>query len=99
LRRLLLSLLVFISFGAGRADAAPSLVVVSVPDIACSSCAEALTAAFARNEAVEAVKVDVEKKEVTLELKSGMRLSDGEIRDLVSTAGYRAEGIFPSPQH
>ena len=58
---------------------------LDVPDITCSHCVTAITAAVSKLPAVQTVDVDVKTKKVTV---SGEMLDDEEIIAAINEAGY-----------
>ena len=73
------------------APAAPSeasMLTVNVKGMVCDFCAQAVQKVFGKNDAVEGVHVDLDKGEIHVGLKPGMKLSDDEVETLVKKSGY-----------
>lgn len=69
-------------------------VTVHVNGMVCSFCSQGLTKKFKGEPTVSQVNVDLDKKIVTVALKHDAgELSDGKIKDLISSAGYNVEKI------
>ena len=68
-------------------------VVATVKGLVCSFCAQGIKKTFFKHPDVLDTKVDLESKLVTLTLKDGSTLSDNDIEQLVTDAGYAVEKI------
>jgi len=63
-------------------------VKISVKGMVCSFCAQGIRKTLGNEQAVEDVKVDLDKKLVTITVKDGKTLTDEEIQRLIQEAGY-----------
>lgn len=90
MRKLLLTLATLIAFtGNAYADT----IKASVNGLVCAFCATAIEKTFMKQPAVEAVKVDLETKLVTITTKEGQNLDDETIKNLIMDAGYAVTNI------
>lgn len=90
MKKQILILLIWIFF-VGSALAAGKEITFVVKGMVCSFCAQGIEKKFNTNASIEKVKIDLEKKQITLTLKDGKKLSDEEIKKIVSDAGYKVE--------
>jgi len=68
--------------------ASASEIKVKVKGMVCGFCAQGIDKKFSADSAIEDVKVDLESQTVTLALKDGKDLEDGEIRAILRDAGF-----------
>ena len=60
------------------------IIQLKVPDMACSACSEAITAAILKVDPQAAIKADYQSKEVTVETQA----SESSVREAITAAGY-----------
>jgi len=75
------------------AYATTSTSIVHVNGLVCDFCARAVEKVFGKQKEVDAVKVDLDKKIITLDFKDNQRLDDATITKLVTDAGYNVVSI------
>lgn len=63
-------------------------VFVTINGLVCDFCARSMEKVFGKKEPVAAVKVDLDAKVVTIDLKDGFKLEDAEIKKGIIDAGY-----------
>lgn len=63
--------------------------VAVVDGMVCDFCAQGLIKTFKKNENVSDVTIDLTSKEVTIDMKPGTKLDDGEIAKNVDYSGYK----------
>jgi copper chaperone CopZ len=68
-------------------------ILASVNGMVCAFCATGLEKTFKKQAAVDSVKVDLEKKLVTLATKPNQTLDDATVTKLIAAAGYTVVGI------
>lgn len=68
-------------------------VTVKVKGMVCSFCAQGIEKNFGQHKSVKSTKVDLDKMEVTIDLKPGASLSEKEIAKIIVDAGFSYEGI------
>ena len=68
-------------------------VNVKVSGMVCSFCAQGISKKFQSHKAVNAVKVDLDNYQVSLDIKDGTIISDEEINTLTTEAGYNVVEI------
>lgn len=68
-------------------------VKVKVSGMVCSMCAQGIQKKFKGEEAVKELKVDMDKKLVTIHTHEGKTLPDERISKLISEAGYNVAEI------
>lgn len=68
-------------------------VHVSVNGLVCDFCARALEKVFSKEEAVSAIDVDLDSKLITVDFNEGQSLSDEQLTQLITDAGYNVENI------
>ncbi len=83
----LAALLVFSS--AAQAET----ILATVNGMVCAFCATGIEKSFKKQAAVDTVKVDLEKKIVTLNTKPDKTLDDTVIKKVIADAGYAVVGI------
>ncbi len=64
-----------------------------VNGLVCDFCARALEKVFSRTQGVESIKVDLDKKVVTVHFDEGHNLDDATITKLITDSGYNVRGI------
>ena len=73
--------------------AAPKEIAVGVNGMVCGFCAQGISKKFQKEAAVEKVKVSLESKLVTLQLKDGQDITDSTITSLLKDSGYSVSKI------
>jgi copper chaperone CopZ len=68
--------------------AAAETITANVNGMVCGYCAKSIEKTFSKNEAVQSVKVDLDKKVVTLVLKPKAVLADSDVTKHITDAGY-----------
>lgn len=68
-------------------------IKVSVKGMVCGFCAQGIEKKFKAEPAVQKVDVSLENKLVTLDLKEGQNIENGEIENILKAAGYNVENI------
>ncbi|MEO1658650.1 MAG: heavy-metal-associated domain-containing protein [Pseudomonadota bacterium] len=68
-------------------------ITVAVNGMVCDFCARSLTKVLERNDAVEAVDVSLESKNITILLTETGTMSDDELNEAVRNAGYNIASI------
>ncbi len=63
-------------------------VYVDVNGLVCDFCARALEKVFNKQEAVESINVDLDKKIITIHFNEGQNLEDEKITQLINDSGY-----------
>jgi len=92
MKRNLLALVISMSIGSPLFAVGKDLTV-HVNGMVCQFCSQGITKKFKANESVEAVHVDMEKKEVHLSLKDGKDLTDAQITETIKDAGVNVDKI------
>ena len=69
------------------------VVSVKVSGMVCSMCAQGIQKKFSSERSIRTLKVDMEKKLVTLETFDGKNVSDETITQLITEAGYNVASI------
>jgi len=64
------------------------VMIAKVNGLVCDFCAQALKKVFKKEDAVEALNVDLNAGEVQITLKSGQSLPDEHIEKLIRNSGY-----------
>ena len=90
MRKLLLTLVTLMAF---TSNAYADTIKASVNGLVCAFCATAIEKTFMKQPAVEAVKVDLEHKLVTITTKEDQNLDDDTIRKQITDAGYTVTNI------
>lgn len=67
--------------------------VVSVNGLVCDFCAQAIQKSFGRHAEVNAVRVDLSAKLVSIDFKPNATLDDAAIRRIITNAGYTVVSI------
>ena len=65
-----------------------SLITAKVNGMVCDFCAQAVTYMFNKDEAVDAVDVDLDNGEIRVTLKAGASMTDERVEELVTKSGY-----------
>lgn len=81
-------LLCLIFSTAAPAAHGASHVLVTIHGLVCDFCARSLEKVFLKKDSVAAIRVDLDTKIVTIDLKNDMNLEDKEIQSGVTDAGY-----------
>lgn len=68
--------------------AQPKKAVVKVHGMVCAFCAQGLETHFAKNKKVRSIKVDLDKMEVVLNLKS-QKLAEKEVKKAIEDSGFQ----------
>ncbi len=84
MRIILVALFLITSVAAARAET----IVATVKGMVCAFCATGIEKTFQKQAAVKDVKVDLEKKLLTLHTKDGQTIDDATVKKLVANAGY-----------
>ncbi|MCF8495861.1 MAG: heavy-metal-associated domain-containing protein [Alphaproteobacteria bacterium] len=71
----------------------PHDVTIKVNGLVCDFCARAVEKVFRGQEGVEAVGVDLNTHEITLDLQNGTNIPDDKIIALVTDSGYSVTEI------
>lgn len=82
-------------FAASPALAAEH-IEAKVNGMVCALCAKGIEEALAARPGVAAVKVDLDTKLVHVTLKDGGALSDAELKEIITDAGYALVGVSRS---
>lgn len=61
---------------------------VGVNGMVCAFCANGIEKTFKKESAVEGVKVDLDKKLVTIKTKKDADIDDAKLKDLITKSGY-----------
>lgn len=61
---------------------------VGVNGMVCAFCANGIEKKFKKESAVEDVKVDLDKKLVTIKTKKDADIDDAKLKDLITKSGY-----------
>ena len=75
------------------AFAASEKVEVKVKGMVCSFCAQGIKKKFEGEKGVEHVKVDLDAKYVHFDLKTGEKIDDARVTELIKDAGYAVTSI------
>lgn len=78
------------AFAAGECN---NTVNLKVTGLVCDFCARSIEKTFGKREEVTDVKVDLDAGDILLTLKDGKSLDDGELKKLITDAGYDLKGI------
>src|SRR5262245_17430517 len=70
------------------ASAIAEEITVTVKGMVCSFCAQGIKKTFSKNEDIKDVKVDLDKKLVTIQTKDGASVGDDQITKTINDAGY-----------
>lgn len=92
-----LFLIVFTSlFFASNASELKSEVHVKVKGMVCSFCSTGVEKVFKKQDAVEDIKVDMDKKIVSITFKKEKNMDDKTIIGLITDSGYNVDSITRS---
>ncbi len=91
MRKILLTSIILLAL-SGTAYA--ETIKTSVNGLVCAFCATAIEKTFMAQAAVEAVKVDLDQKLVTITTKEGQNLDDETVKKLITDAGYAITNII-----
>ncbi len=69
------------------------VVSIKVSGMVCSMCAQGIQKKFSSESSIRALKVDMEKKIVTIETHDGKDIGDETITKLITEAGYNVASI------
>lgn len=86
---LIISLLITMISGTAYAGT----ITASVNGLVCAFCATGIEKTFRKQPAVDQIKVDLENKRVTIDMKPGQDLDDATITTLLTNSGYSVTGI------
>lgn len=85
MRRIVLTLAILIALsGSTWAET----IHTTVHGMVCAFCATGIEKTFKKQPEVSTIKVDLEKKLVTIKTKPGKTLSDAKIKEVVTYSGY-----------
>lgn len=90
---LLLALCFYQLSQVSLADHPEGTIKVDIYGLVCDFCARALEKVFGKEDSVEQIEVDLDKKLVTIHLKQGQSIEDAIIRKNIIDAGYNIEEI------
>ena len=94
MKKLLLTIGLLISLSApGFAAHTGGTVYADVNGLVCDFCARALEKVFDKQEAVESIHVDLDKKVVAIHFNEGQRLDHETITRLITDSGYNVRRI------
>lgn len=77
----------------GSAAAQAETIVASVNGMVCALCVSGIEKSFKKVAEVAAVNVDLETKQVTVQVKDGATLDDTRVTQTIVNAGYTVTGI------
>ncbi len=69
-------------------ETTPTSAIVEVKGMVCDFCAQSLKKVFGKKEAVKDIAVDLDTQMVTVNFKNSQRLTDAEIEEAITWAGY-----------
>ena len=78
---------------AAAAEVTDASATAKVKGMVCDFCARAVEKVFGREDAVEAVSVDLDEGAIRIAFKPGQSLSDERIGELVKKSGYALTAI------
>ena len=87
--KLMLALALFIMSSLALAGE----INVKVSGMVCSMCAQGIQKKFLKIPAVKEIKVDLDSKVVSIVTKEGQGVSDSQIKELITEAGYNVANI------
>lgn len=85
----MMSILTLISFNLYAGER----VDVKVAGMVCAYCSNGVEKTFKKQDAVANVKVDLDTKIVSIELKDDARLSDEKVIELITNSGFNVHSI------
>jgi len=92
--KIIFTLIILLTFGVTTSSyAAEKSIIVHINGLVCDFCARSLEKVFGKQEEVESVKVDLEKKIITLNFKDTKDIDNMNIIKLITDAGYNVVGI------
>ncbi|HXH74673.1 MAG TPA: heavy-metal-associated domain-containing protein [Bacteriovoracaceae bacterium] len=68
-------------------------ITVKVSGMVCSMCAQGIQKKFSKLPAVKDLKVDLDSKVVSINTKDGQNVTDAQIKELITEAGYNVASI------
>ncbi len=71
----------------------PSRLVIKVKGMVCAFCAQGIKKNFNKRKEVKTTKVDLDKMQVTIDLKEGKKLDAQVIEEIVTGAGFKFVGV------
>jgi copper chaperone CopZ len=83
---LLNSMAVWSAFPGGKA-------LIIIDGLVCDFCARSMEKVFGKQQEVESVTVNMDKRLVILKFKSGNALNDAQIKQFIQDAGYNTQSI------
>ena len=94
MKKLLLSITLFFSILLPALAAHPGgTAYVDVNGLVCDFCARAIEKVFNKEEAVDSINVDMNKKVITIHFKKGQSLDNKKITQLIQDSGYNVQKI------
>lgn len=91
MKRVLVMVIVFLALGASAEVSKGAKVKVN--GMVCSFCTTSIEKKFREKSEVSDVKVDLDKKLVTVSFASGEELADEQIKEIITKSGYTVVGI------
>ncbi len=95
MRSILIAVFSLIAVSASTAARAET-IVANVNGMVCAMCVTGIEKSFRKVQAVDAVKVDLDTKKVTVRTKDGQSLDDATVTKTIINAGYAVTGISRS---
>ena len=89
MRKVILLTAVLAFSGAAQAET----ILASVNGMVCAFCATGIEKSFKKQAAVQEVHVDLAKKLVTVNTKTGQTMDDAAVKKVITQAGYTLTGI------
>jgi copper chaperone CopZ len=89
----LFSLALILSFSVSSFAFASKAVLIGVNGMVCGFCAQGISKKFSADPAVEKVKVNLENKVVSLNLKPDHDIADETIKSILTESGYSVSKI------
>ena len=87
--RIILALLITMTATAAQAET----IIANVNGMVCAMCVTGIEKSFRKVSAVDAVKVDLETKRVTVRTKEWQSLDDATVTKTIVNSGYAVTGI------
>ncbi len=84
------------AFSLIAVSAQAETIVANVNGMVCAMCVTGIEKSFRKQAAVDAVKVDLATKKVTVQVKSGQSMDDALVTKTIVNAGYAVTGIVRS---
>lgn len=94
MKKFILMSLFILTLSPSLSFAASNSVIVNVSGLVCDFCARAVEKLFSKQEEIDSVKVDLDKKTITLLFKGDKKLDDTKIADLITQSGYEVVSII-----